>query len=183
MPAFIFSACYNVLLKNRRMIFINDSSLFCRTPQLPLMQKSAWLKGITLVSSVSLVTLFLMYRSGSFYPVAERDTATLQASPNGGVVQSNNTDSTPPVKDPREALRMSSSKLLILTDGTNRFIDSIIKASEKPIKLSKKDLKLLSSSKSAAVFSTDDTGFRLYTDSLRLKLNYDSMIPKKKRKP
>ncbi|MFZ1370501.1 MAG: hypothetical protein WAR78_08960 [Ferruginibacter sp.] len=73
--------------------------------------KTVFIKGITLLSFMILISIFLLYRTGSFNSILFNTDPTIQTSPNGGKIPAGkNTDTDKP-------LSMSSSKSLVLTDN------------------------------------------------------------------
>jgi hypothetical protein len=139
--------------------------------------KSALLKkAFTLFSSLSLVTLFLLYRIGAFEEPSSINQTSLQISHNGGNINPSNIDTTIPKKDSTEPLIFPSSKVIILTDRKPSFLDSLRR---KPFtyKYPKSETEILGSSKSGIVFKPQPI-FRLNLDSFRI--NYDSLKLKMK---
>lgn len=139
------------------------------------MTKVTFLKAITLFSSVSLVTLFLMYRTGVF---DETDIASLQSSPNGGSMNNSIVnDTTPPKKDSTNPLRLSSSKVLILTDEERASLEiaRLIADSTKD-KAEQKPPAMFYGTKSGAVFKPK------FDSSNSFKFRYDTSKKHKKKR-
>jgi len=141
------------------------------------MTKTFLKKAITLLSSLSLVTLFLLYRVGAFDKSPLNDQAALQSSHNGGNINPSTIDTTGPKRDSTKLLMLSSSKVLILTDKKPTFLDSLKKKPAK-YKYPKSETEILSSSKSAIIFKPQQT-IEFNIDSFKLK--YDSLNIKRKK--
>jgi hypothetical protein len=73
--------------------------------------KSLLIKGLTLAGFLSLIAIFLLYRTGKLDNYLPGNNSDLQTSPNGGAINAG--DSTPQ-RDSVERLRMFSSKVAIL---------------------------------------------------------------------
>lgn len=132
------------------------------------MTKSSLQKKLTLLSSVSLVTLFLLYRTSAFDNASLNNKTALQTSHNGGSINAIISDTTQPGKDTTHPLMLSSSKVLILTDKT------LYSLKEKPAKnlFPKTEADILSSSKSSIIFRPEQP-FKPGPDTI--KRNYDSL--------
>lgn len=103
------------------------------------------IKVLTIASSISLSSTFIIYRGGYldsfFYP----SITALQTSSNGGAFIKKPTDSLP-LKNIRLPRRFSSSKSIVLTDNINFNHDSI-KVKTDSLKQQKEQLRLMTSSK------------------------------------
>ncbi len=139
------------------------------------MKKLYLIKLITLLSSISLVTVFLLYRVGFFENLTIGEQNNLQTSHNGGKFNSLKVNTIENKKDSSKSLMLSSSKFMILTDKKSTFLDSLKKKSLKN-KYPNNPTEILSSSKSAIIFKPKQS-FNL--DSFRIKL--DSLKAKKKK--
>jgi hypothetical protein len=116
------------------------------------MQRSKILKGLALLSSVFLVTLFLLYRSGKLGEPFMKGDGNFQNHHNSEVFSAIFTDTVPDAKDstiPR--LMMPSSKSMVLTEPKT----SDRKKKRDSAKLKKKNL-LMGSSKSGRIFVTEE---------------------------
>jgi hypothetical protein len=141
------------------------------------MKKSSLTKVLTILSSLILVTLFLLYRIGIFDESNASTGSNLQWSPNGGNINSTSTDSSKTKKDSTKPLMLSSSKVLILTDKEPSLLDSLKKQPAKPA-YPRNEKEIFSSSKSVIVFKPKKDP---KMDSLMRK--YDSLKTKRKRRP
>jgi hypothetical protein len=141
------------------------------------MTKSYFIKGLTLLSSLSLVTLFLLFRIGAFDKPSFSNQNSFQTSHNGGNINPLSIDTIKSKKDSIKPLMFSSSKVLILTDKKPTFLDSLKKKPTR-YKYPKIETEILSSSKSAIIFKPQQT-FKLNLDSFKLK--YDTLKAKKKK--
>lgn len=141
------------------------------------MAKSSFKKGITLLSSLSLVTLFLLYRIGAFDKSFLSSQGSLLTSHNGGNIISSSMDTTKSKKDNTKPLMLSSSKVLILTDIQPNLLDSL-KKKPATYKYPKREIEILSSSKSTIIFKPKQI-FKITLDSLNLK--YDTSKTTKKK--
>lgn len=134
-------------------------------------------KAITLLSSLSLVILFLSYRVGTFDTTSLNDKPALQTSHNDGNITPSPIDTTKPKNDSVNPLMISSSKVLILTDKKPTFLDSSRQKLLK-YKYPKSETEILSSSKSAIIFKPQQT-YKINLDSFKLK--YDTLKTKKQK--
>ena len=132
-------------------------------------------KVITLLSSLSLVTLFLLYRVGTFDTL--NNLPALQSSHNGGSINQSTIDTTKLKKDSNKPMMLPSSKVIILTDKKPTIIDSLEKKPAKN-KYTKGESEILSSSKSAIIFKPEKTT-KNNPDSFNLKR--DTLKPEKKK--
>ena len=140
------------------------------------MTKTYLVKGLTLFSSISLVTVFLLYRTGVFEKVLINDKTTLHARDSGGNINPTTIDTAKTKKDSVNPLMFSSSKVLILADRKPTFLDSLKKNLPK-YKYPKSEAAILSSSKSVIIFKPQEN-IKFNPDSL--KLWRDSIKPIKK---
>ena len=116
------------------------------------MRRSKILKGLALLSSLFLVTLFLLYRAGKLGEPFMKGDSNWQSNANNEVLSANLTDTIPDAKDstiPR--LMMPSSKSMILTEPET----SDRKKKRDSARLKKKNL-MMGSSKSGRMFVTED---------------------------
>lgn len=116
------------------------------------MQKSYFIKAFILLSFISLITLFLLYRTGKFDKYVLNERSELQSSPNGGFIPSNKKDTTKSKNYFADKLRLSSSKFIILSDKTPSFLDSAKKRIKLPY-IQPPNEQMMSSSKSAIIFT------------------------------
>jgi hypothetical protein len=141
------------------------------------MTKSFIKKGLTLLSSLSLVILFLLYRVGTFDKSDLSSQASLQTSHNGGNINPSTIDTPSAKKDSVKPLMLSSSKVLILADKKPTFLDTLKKNPFK-YRYPKSETEILSSSKSAIIFKPQQTR-NLNLDSFKVK--YDTIKTKNKK--
>ena len=108
-----------------------------------------FLKPLALVSSVSLVITFLLYREGYFDDHPLKRQPGLSSSPNSGTVGVNNTaTSVPRPKDSNRVIRLSSSKSMVVTDELN-----LHPGEQVDTQVSRRKSEFLSSSKSGIVLN------------------------------
>ena len=98
------------------------------------------LKGAALITFVTLITAFVLYRSG-------RMNELIQVSPNGGTLHSFQADSTVSDTNAINADRMASSKVIILTDRLHSDTASSLTVEE-----INRMYDMMSSSKSGVIF-------------------------------
>jgi hypothetical protein len=135
-----------------------------------LMSKLSFKKGLVLLSSVSLVTVFLLYRTGSFDKPDMVELPLVQANPAEN-------DTIKP-KDTVVPLRLSSSKVIILSDYHKQERDSIARKRKISKPLQPQKPVMFSGSKSGRVFQP---GTFVIPDIDSLKVGFDSIhAPKKK---
>jgi|GEM_PF-6434569 len=121
------------------------------------MPRSNFIKPLTIFSSLSLVTLFLLYRTGFFETQSNHSKSNLQTSPNGGTIQTAAADTLK--KDSTKKLLFPSSKSMPLP------MPSLSPVTDpKYILIPEKELQLMTSSKSGAVVYRD-TLFKKILDS------------------
>ncbi len=113
------------------------------------MTKSKYTKGITLTFFITLIAAFLVYRAGYFDKYIYSQSADLQSCPNGGTISQLKKDSLHFRQDslPRKKVMFSSSKSVVVTDEIN-----FKQKPEDTVTLTKEELHLMSSSKSAVIF-------------------------------
>lgn len=113
------------------------------------MNKARLFKGFALINFICLLTLFLCYRGGYFdkYFFGENQLT----SPNGGTPAKVSKDAAKKKNDSlQRAVRLSSSKSMIIIDHINPKLDSAIFKSDS-IKFGNEDKKLMYSSKSGII--------------------------------
>jgi hypothetical protein len=131
------------------------------------MKKSKILKFIALVNFIALLTVFLLYRNGSFDRYIFNDTNNNFTSPNGGVGAKNNKDSTKVKTDSLLRQRMSSSKSLVIIDNVKLKVDTTKpKKDTANIKRKDKQTRMMYSSKSGAVIEPN----RFKAESMYIEL-------------
>lgn len=151
------------------------------------MTKSYFKKGFALISSLSLVTSFLLYRIGTFDKLSINNQSSLYTSHNGGNINPSTIYTTKPGEvfiTPITPLMLSSSKSMILTDKKPTFIDSL-KKNRADYKYPKSENEILCSSKSAIIFKPKQTLIfkpkQTFNFNEYLKLKYDTLNTKKKK--
>jgi hypothetical protein len=140
------------------------------------MQRTFFLRGITLLFFISMLTGFLLYRSGKLdkYFSKERNSSDDPVNIIAANSSQMNFDTVPVSKDSVEKLRMFSSKSMVLTE--KKIWRSLPDSSKK-----KKKKTILSSSKSGAPFRESD--IKLSYDSLRFDtIHTPTQMSKKPRK-
>jgi hypothetical protein len=121
------------------------------------MTRSNFIKPLTIFSSLSLVTLFLLYRTGFFVNDPQHIHSSLQTSPNGGTIQTAAADTLK--KDSTKKLLFPSSKSMPLP------LPSLPTVSDpKYLLIPPKEIQLMTGSKSGAVVYRD-TLFKKILDS------------------
>lgn len=113
------------------------------------MNRKTIFKGIALLNFIILITVFLLYRNGSFdryiYGANERNLT----SPNGGTPAKVSKESTSKETDSLQNLRMASSKSMIIVDERKLRTDAIfIKLDTTKPSLKPEEKRLMYSSKS-----------------------------------
>ena len=133
------------------------------------MIKGKFLKGLILISSVSLVTAFLLYRAGIFNKVSGQRNSDLQMSNNNVIVETNLNDTTKPITDSPHKLILPSSKSLVLTDNKTIFSDS---SRRRPVKGSvpKTEREILSSSKSGIILKPSFDSIQMILDTSKIEI-------------
>lgn len=116
------------------------------------MKKSKIFKVIALVNFIALLTVFLLYRNGSFDRYIFNDANNNFTSPNGGVGAKNNNDSTKVKTDSLLRQRMSSSKSLVIIDNV-KLKDDTTKSKKDAVRIQRKQepIRMMSGSKSGAI--------------------------------
>jgi hypothetical protein len=132
------------------------------------MNRKAIFKTIALINFVLLITVFLLYRNGSFdhyiYDANERNLT----SPNGGTPAIASKDSIPKKYDSLQSMRMSSSKSIVIMDERKLRIDAMnIKFDSTKIRSKPEEKRLMYSSKSGGIVDPRSFSF----DSSKIKLN------------
>ncbi len=116
------------------------------------MKKSKIFKFIAVVNFIALLTVFLLYRNGSFDKYLYNDVNNNFTSPNGGVGAKNNKDSTKVKTDSLLRQRMSSSKSLVIIDNVKLKTDTTKpKKDTANFKRKDKQTRMMYSSKSGAI--------------------------------
>jgi hypothetical protein len=136
------------------------------------MQQTKLTKGLTLLSFVTLISAFLLYRVGWFDRYLQNNNSAIQTSHNGGTINTPQNDTLKPIKDTTQKLLLSSSKSVVLTDRKYGFIDSYL-VKKKYIKPKPAKTEMLSSSKSAIIFHPDEPSINLDSiirESIKIKL-------------
>lgn len=119
------------------------------------MTNSKFRKGLTILSSLTLMICFLLYRTGKFDKYFTNKNITIQSSPNGGAANSSYIDTSIKKKDSADKLLLSSSKSIILTDQRQTRLDSLKSLFKDS--LTEQERLLLYSSKSGIIFKPDET--------------------------
>lgn len=165
--------------------------MYCRfstlTKHIPMKRSRLIIQASTLLLFVSLISGFLLYRTGKLDNWFSHDREILQGSPNGGIIGATGTDTIPtPYSDSlrKLTLRMSSSKSMTLTDSPvfdtsllrkameeQRIIDSITSRN----KISDRNDQRMSSSKSLILVKPRPIAQKVDT------LRYDSSKTKKQK--
>jgi len=128
------------------------------------MNKTKFFKGLALLNFVTLLTLFLFFRNGSFDKYFDNDKNL--TSPNGGTPPKVSKDTIVQKKDSIQRQRLSSSKSLVLIDNIKLDKDtSRIAKDSITINLTEEEKRLMYSSKSGIII--DPKMFK--TDSFKFK--------------
>lgn len=107
-------------------------------------------KGLALINFVVLVTLFLLFRNGSFNKYLNNN--KIFTSPNGGTPTKISNDTSAQIKDTIQRPRLSSSKSLVIIDNLRIENDSSkITQDSIPFNPSEEDKTLMHSSKSGII--------------------------------
>lgn len=139
------------------------------------MTKTKFLKILVLFSSVSLVIIFLCFRSGLFDTYLNA-TPVFQTSPNGGALNNKVRNDSTQVQKDSSPLLFSSSKVIILTSKKFKLPDSNKLESRKPVNAADRDI-LLSSSKSSQILQphhVKSTYYKLSPKTDSLLKQYDT---------
>ncbi len=119
------------------------------------MNKSKIIKSIALVNFFGLLTIFLMYRNGSFDSIIHNNTNNSLASPNGGTLTKSTKDSSVKKTDSSKKQRLSSSKSLVLVDNMKFKNDTIkVRLDSLTTKPSEEEKRLMYSSKSGIIIES-----------------------------
>lgn len=118
--------------------------------------RKPWIKALVLISSGSLVALFLLYRNGTFdkYFAAEDEPIPIQTSSNGGPFNALNADTTiKPKLDTNFVLIPSSKSMVLIDKRTNKPVpDSLLK--KKPVTDTAPKTRMIGGSKSVMIIDT-----------------------------
>jgi len=147
------------------------------------MRKSNLIKGMTLLSAVSFVTIFLLYRVGKFDHYFS--STSLQTSTNGGAMSSNYIDTIPKIDSTQKIMLSSSKSIIIIDQKRYRFIDTLKTKKTRvlyfdPTKTKPTEV-IMSSSKSGKIFSPIESPaiyVPVYIDSI----TYDTLLRKFKKR-
>lgn len=121
------------------------------------MRKSKVLKALALINFVGLLTLFLMYRNGSFDNYLYNNNEKIISDPNGGTTLKNTDDSTKIINDTLNKQRFSSSKSLILIENRPKLDTTPTKPDTVNIKQRNENIRLMPSSKSGVIIEPKKT--------------------------
>ena len=137
------------------------------------MNYSPFIKSLALLSFVSLISIFILYRIDKLDALFKSEASPIQTSSNGGVVNIAKADTLKPSTiDSLRSLRMSSSKSIVLFDKKPTLFDTI-KRKYKPSTNKTETPLMFSGSKSGPIIRQGD--IRFFLDSLKK----DSLISKK----
>ena len=129
------------------------------------MNHSPFIKGLTLLSFLSLISIFILYRMDKLNGFFKSEASPIQTSPNGGAVNTAKADTMKPSTiDSLRRLRMSSSKSILIFDKKPNLFDTI-KRKYKPSTNKTETPLMFSGSKSGPIIRRDDIRFLL--DSLK----------------
>jgi hypothetical protein len=129
------------------------------------MKSTILIKGLTLLSFLILIILFLLYRTGNLNIDLQKAQSPLQSF-NNKIGDQSITDTLIPKMDSTQRLMLSSSKSLILTKDNTIFLDSSLKRKSKFDSLKSKNRKMmLSGSKSGVIINPS---FKPTLDSILL---------------
>jgi len=121
------------------------------------MRKSKVFKALALLNFVGLLTMFLLYRNGSFDNYFYNNNENLLTDPNGGTTLKNTDDSTKIVKDTLNKQRFSSSKSLILIENRPKLDTTPSKPDTTNVKQSNGNKELMYGSKSGRIIEPKKT--------------------------
>lgn len=129
-------------------------------------------KAATLILFISLISVFLLYRTGKLDKYFSQEKRSLQTSPNGGTINSAKKDTVvKPKMDSLDKLRMYSSKSMTLVDP--KLFDTPLtwKKATKPTRSTKprKQTEVMSSSKSLILIKPDESFLRSDTTKREIK--------------
>jgi hypothetical protein len=130
------------------------------------MTKKTIFKGIALINFIVLITVFLLYRNGSFdryiYGANERNLT----SPNGGTPAKVSKDSATKKMDSLALLRLSSSKSIVVMDERKLRIETMkLQLDSTKIRSGTEEKRLMYSSKSGLIVDRKS----LFADSSKIK--------------
>ncbi len=129
------------------------------------MYQSKLFKTIAFVNFIGLLSLFLLYRNGSFDKYLYNETNTIITSPNGGTPVKTNKDASTSNTDSLNNLRLSSSKSAIIFDPIKRNKDSIAFKKDSINKILINEKMLMYGSKSGIIIDPK----KIHIDSLSSK--------------
>lgn len=128
------------------------------------MQHSPFIKTVTLLSFLSLISVFIIYKGGYLDNFFDEEGSMLQTSTNGGNLSQNNTIASTNDHAQKAETRLSSSKSIVITNNISFSSDTPPKQTDTPT-YTEEELKLMQSSKSGYIFKPAFKG----TDSLKTK--------------
>jgi hypothetical protein len=123
------------------------------------------IKGLVLISFVSLISIFILYRMDRLNAFFKSEPSHIQASPNSDAFDSAKADTMQPSTiDSLQKLRMSSSKSILIFDKNPNLLDTI-KRKYKPSANKNENPLMFSGSKSGPIIRQGD--IRFFLDSLK----------------
>ena len=132
------------------------------------MNRKTIFKAIALINFVLLITVFLLYRNGSFDHYLYGSNERNLTSPNGGTPAKVSKDSIPKKYDSLRSIRMSSSKSIVIMDERKLRTEAMyIKFDSTKIRSKPEEKGLMYSSKSGRIVTPRSFSF----DSSKIKLN------------
>lgn len=132
------------------------------------MNRKTIFKGIALLNFIVLITVFLLYRNGSFDRYMYGSNERNLTSPNGGTPAKVSKDSIPQKYDSLQSLRMSSSKSIVIMDERKLKTEAAkIKFDSSKIGLKSEEKRIMYSSKSGLIVEPKSFPF----DSSKIKQN------------
>lgn len=134
------------------------------------MNKKTIFKGIALINFILLITVFLLYRNGSFDRYIYGNNERNLTSPNGGTPAKTSKDSIIISKkiDSSQSLRLSSSKSIVITEQSRLLIESVRPLFDSTkISLRPEEKEIMYSSKSGKIFDRNS----FLADSSKTKQN------------
>lgn len=130
------------------------------------MNRKTIFKGIALLNFIVLITVFLLYRNGSFDRYIYGSNERNLTSPNGGTPAKVSKDSTSKESDSLRNLRLASSKSMIIVDERKLRTDAVyIKPDTTKPGLKPEEKRLMYSSKSGKIVDPKSIPF----DSSKVK--------------
>lgn len=147
------------------------------------MKKSKFIKGLTLLSFVFFITFFLLYRVGKFDSYLSNKNPSLQASPNGGAINSMLIDTLPKIDSSERVMLSSTKSVIVINLKKYSFFDTLKKKKPRVVYVDPTKTKevRMSSSKSGKIFSPIEPPFTyvpVYIDSI----TYDTLTRKFKKR-